>query len=284
MKNIGNDYYYNNTMRNYFLALFFLLNATSLFAQRHEIGAFLGGANLIADVGSESYINPFPNRQEGGKLGVPVVVGAIYRFNFNPYMGFRLGFYHSQVNNNDQNSNQLYKRRRNAFYKNNITEGSLLFEYNFLPINDENNGHSPFIFAGIGGFLSSEKEVYFRETAIYDAAGNVVEPSGIDERKKRVGNISFPIGVGYKIKFNYNWVIAAEVGFRYTNSDKLDYSEYTFNKNLFDQDGNLRPDADINTYNDYRKKHIGNISNTDWYVFTGLSLTYAFGRPPCYCD
>lgn len=269
-------------MKNYFLALLLLVNATSLLAQRHELGGFLGGANLISDIGSESYVNPIPNRLESGKINIPYIAGLIYRFNFNPYMGVRLGFYHSQVNNHDQNSNQLYKRNRKKFFKNNITEGSLLFEYNFFPINDEGNAHSPFIFAGIAGFMSCEREVFFRETDIKDSQGNVVDPRGIDVRKKSAANFSLPIGVGYKIKFNYNWVLAAEVGFRYTNSDKLDYSEYTFNRNLYDQNGNLREEVDATKYLDYQR--IGNISNTDWYVFSGLSLTYAFGRPPCYCD
>lgn len=264
-------------MRNYILACFLLLSATSLFAQRHEVGVFLGGANLISDVGSERYINPMPNRLESGKVGLPVTVGVLYRFNFNPHMGLRLGVYYGQVNDHDLNSNQRYKNERKSFFKNNIGEGSILFEYNFFPINDEGNSHSPFIFAGIGGFMSSENEVFYRQTAILDADGNEVTPEGIDVRKKTAANMALPIGVGYKIKFNYNWVLAAEVGFRYTNTDRLDYSEYNLNNNIYDENGNLR--GNISNYNTF-----GNVSNTDWYVFTGLSLTYAFGRPPCYCN
>lgn len=264
-------------MKNYIIALIMLLSTTSLFAQRHELGLFLGGANLISDIGSENYINPIPSRLKNGKLGVPAVGGVLYRFNFNPHMGFRLGLSYAQVNDHDMNSGQLYKRQRKAFFKNNIAEGSLLFEYNFFPINDEGNAHSPFIFAGIGAFSSRENEVYYRETAIVDENGNVIEPVGIDTRKKTVANFSFPVGAGYKLKVGYNWVIAAEVGFRYTNTDRLDLSAYSFNDNIYNEDGSLR--GDIGEY-----KTIGNISNTDWYVFTGLSLTYAFGRPPCYCN
>ena len=34
--------------------------------------------------------------------------------------------------------------------------------------------------------------------------------------------------------------------------------------------------------NDVLVKH-GEIYNNDWYVFTGLALSYTFGRQPCYC-
>ena len=33
---------------------------------------------------------------------------------------------------------------------------------------------------------------------------------------------------------------------------------------------------------DLQVKH-GELYNNDWYVFTGLALSYTFGRQPCYC-
>ncbi|WP_313791490.1 DUF6089 family protein [Lacinutrix neustonica] len=27
----------------------------------------------------------------------------------------------------------------------------------------------------------------------------------------------------------------------------------------------------------------GNLNNNDWYTFTGITLTYTFGRNPCFC-
>jgi hypothetical protein len=27
----------------------------------------------------------------------------------------------------------------------------------------------------------------------------------------------------------------------------------------------------------------GNINNNDWYVFTGLTISFTFGDLPCYC-
>ena len=55
------------------------------------------------------------------------------------------------------------------------------------------------------------------------------------------------------------------MGARYTFSDEIDGSE---------------PDAQ-------ELKEIvrfGNFNNNEWYVFSGLTLTYTFGRKPCYCN
>ena len=35
---------------------------------------------------------------------------------------------------------------------------------------------------------------------------------------------------------------------------------------------------------EYSKRVYGNTSNKDWYVLSGITLTYSFGRPACYCD
>jgi hypothetical protein len=55
-----------------------------------------------------------------------------------------------------------------------------------------------------------------------------------------------------------------EVAARYTFSDELDGSV---------------PDT-----KELKKLRFGNINNTDWYVFSGITLTYTFGRNPCFCN
>ena len=35
---------------------------------------------------------------------------------------------------------------------------------------------------------------------------------------------------------------------------------------------------------EYREEFsFGNINNNDWYMFSGITLTYTFGTNPCYC-
>ena len=65
-------------------------------------------------------------------------------------------------------------------------------------------------------------------------------------------NFTMPFGVGYKTKLAYNVGIAFETSFRYTFKDVLD--------------GNIT----------------ANPNNNDWYVFTGITIVYGFGREGCY--
>ena len=62
--------------------------------------------------------------------------------------------------------------------------------------------------------------------------------------------------VGIKSNLSPSLILALEAGARYTLTDNVDGS---FNQNF------------------------GNINNNDWYVFSGVTLTYTFGNKPCYC-
>ncbi|HUH35769.1 MAG TPA: DUF6089 family protein [Moheibacter sp.] len=278
-------------MKNYFLLILGLFFSVS-FAQRHEIGVFLGGANVIGDIGRTNYINPMPVSYDSESLmdRVPFAVGGLYRFNFNPYMGVRANLMFSKVVGSDYVAPEQYKKNRGYSYKNNITEASLLFEYNFFDINDEKGKkHSPYIFAGIGVFMYNENRYTVNNTFARDANGVILQPNAIateivSKSEKETG-MTTPFGFGYKYKYRGNFVISAEVGFRHTKTDNLDLSfaketDFTFN----DEPG-LNPDdlIELNS-NIIRSRQVGNTSNYDWYVFTGLTLTYTFGRPPCYCD
>lgn len=269
------------------LGLFFSLSI----AQRHEIGIFAGGANVIGDIGKSNYINPMPVSYGSESIvdRIPFAVGALYRFNFNPYMGVRFNGIYSRVVGADASAPEQYKKQRDYAYKNNIIEGSLVFEYNFFDINDEHGKkHSPYIFAGVGAFLYDKALYTVENTFARNENGVILVPNTIateiNTRTEKETKFTFPFGAGYKYKYR-QFVVSAEVGFRYTSTDNLDHSfasteDFTFNSEpgLNDQEVN-----DLNS-NIIKSRQVGNMSNTDWYVFTGLTLTYTFGRPPCYCD
>ena len=60
-------------MRRLFLFVFILCFSQLTFAQRHELGIFAGGANVIGDIGKANYINPFPTKTEpDGKIYLPI--------------------------------------------------------------------------------------------------------------------------------------------------------------------------------------------------------------------
>ena len=69
-----------------------------------------------------------------------------------------------------------------------------------------------------------------------------------------------PFGIGYKTKLANNIGIAIETSFRYTFKDDIDGYPYDQNS------------ANIQI----------NPNDNDWYVFTGITIVYAFGREGCY--
>lgn len=274
------------------LGLFFSLTI----AQRHEIGVFGGGANIIGDIGRSNYINPMPVSYNSQKITdkLPIALGLVYRFNFNPHMGVRFNAIYGKVIGNDALAPEAYKKERGYAYKNSILEGSLLFEYNFFDINNENAAkHSPFIFAGIGAFMYDKNSYTVTHTFATGPNGNVIVPNEINSeittKSEKQSSFSFPIGAGYKIKYKHNWVLAAEVGFRYTQTDNLDHSfasadDFTFITEAGLDQAPFETEIIRRNQSAIESRQVGNTSNFDWYVFTGLTLTYTFGRPPCYCD
>ena len=69
--------------------------------------------------------------------------------------------------------------------------------------------------------------------------------------------------IGAKYRVENSFILSFEIGARYKFTDKID--------------GNILNSEEI-SYN------FGNINNNDWYMFTGINITYTFGRKPCYCN
>ena len=279
-------------MKNLLVIILGITFSTAI-AQRHEIGVFGGGANVIGDIGRSNYINPMPVSYNSGKISdkLPIAMGLIYRFNFNPHMGVRFNAMYGKVIGSDKTAPEEYKKERGYTYKNNILEGSLVFEYNFFDINNEDGKkHSPYIFAGVGAFMFDKNLYTVNHTFGRDPITGVLynpptTQTDISTRTEKETSFTVPFGAGYKMKLKQQFVISAEVGFRYTQSDNIDHSFSSYNDFTF----NSEPGLDENTISELnsnivRSRQVGNTSNYDWYVFTGLTLTYTFGRPPCYCD
>ena len=183
------------------IALFFI----NLFAhaQRHEIGIQLGTSNLTGDIGKTKYINPFPNSINNlANEGIPFYGAIMYRMNFNPYQSVRFRLAYNHIQFNDKYAQELYRASRGLYGTNSVYEASAIFDYNFLPVNEEQKSMlSPYIFGGISGLM-------FNTTLEGNKFG-----------------FAIPFGAGLKYKFNYNWALFGEFMFRATNSDTLDYSD-----------------------------------------------------------
>ncbi|WP_294331599.1 DUF6089 family protein [uncultured Chryseobacterium sp.] len=280
----------------------------SVKAQRNELGVRLGMSNLVGDIGRSNYLLQKPlDLSRASDWGVPFYGGILYRFNFNPHQTVRLDLGYNQIQFNDKVAKEDYRRNRNSFGKNDVYEASLVFEYNFFPVNNEQKGMvSPYIFGGVGALMFDAPKATITNDFRRDADGIAQAP--INEldftttatySTGRKVTAHLPFGVGLKYKFNYNWAIFAEATFRYTLTDQLDYNKVlnkdvvaTYNGDILSPvtNGSLLQTGAYYVVSKEREaaligqRNIGDTRSKDWMNTVSLGLTYSFGRPPCYCD
>ena len=216
----------------------------STYSQEVEVGAFAGGANFIGDVGKTNYI--LPNTPVGG---------LIAKWNRSPRHAIRLTLLYAEISADDTKSSDTRRQQRGYSFENSIAEASLGIEFNFwdFDLTEPLPQSTPYLYTGI---------TYFR-------ADHVLLDTGRNGNLVNEGDnwaFSIPMVMGYKEAVTEHIIGAFEIGARYSLTDNLDGSwpeEYL---------GRREPD-----------KEFGNRNTNDWYVFTGITFTFTFGRKPCYC-
>lgn len=256
-----------------FIAIFCFLSLAK--AQRHEIGVQLGMSNLVGDIGRTNYIFQRPVGSISD-AGLPFYGGVLYRMNFNPYQTVRLNLGFSNVQFDDRYAKEDYRRMRRLSGTNSLMSADLLFEYNFLPVNDEQRSMiSPYIFAGVSGL--------YMNAAKPELTINSATDISVRYNSDKIFTMGLPLGLGLKYKFNYNWALSGEFLFRPTFSDQVDYSmlkeeDVTVAKTSLNQEQTALV---VQSFIDQR--NVGNLNSKDWINTVSLILSYSFGRPPCYC-
>lgn len=176
-------------------------------------------------------------------------LGLLYKWNKSPRHSYRFSYTQSKIVSNDLDSEEDGRNQRGYRFENSIKEVSLGLEFNFFDFNlhQMRNKITPYIYSGIS---------YFRYDELYIL-------SGVTRKDKSAGSFAIPMILGIKSNLTTNFIVGLEVGARYTLTDNLDGSN--------PKNDNLEP------------LRFGNINNNDWYVFSGVTLTYTFGNKPCYC-
>ncbi|OOV29037.1 hypothetical protein BXU11_03660 [Flavobacterium sp. LM5] len=176
--------------------------------------------------------------------------GILYKWNKSPRHAYRFSYTQSQLYSNDADSKENSRLQRGYSFKNNIKELSGGLEFNFFDFNlhESKVKVTPYVFSGLNFFFHDELYI--------DSIGDTY-------KDKTSNSIAIPMAIGIKSNFSRRFVIGLEVGARYTFTDNID--------------GN-NPSAE-----NLQNLRFGNINNTDWYVFSGITLTYTFGEKPCYC-
>jgi len=183
-----------------------------------------------------------------------LAIGGILKWNRSPRHSFRASLLLAEIKGDDIKSSESRRNQRGYKFKNTVKELSIGIEYTFweFDVHSQNSVSAPYLYTGLTAFSYN---------ALYkNNSNNNIVSSG------ESFSLAIPMVVGYKTSITRYAKLGFEIGARYTFTDNLDGS----NPNK------------ANTDNDSLR--FGNVENDDWYVFSGVTLTFAFGRKPCYCN
>lgn len=232
-------------MKHLLLLIFLFACFKSASAQTFEVGPFIGGANYIGDVGSTAWINPNT-----------LVAGGIAKWNISDRHSYRLTLLYADIAADDSKSSEVRRQQRGYTFSNHIAEVSLGIEFNYyeFDLSKPSEQRTPYLYTGITYFNSKH---HYLSTDL--------PASGILEPQSDNWEFAIPMVLGYKQTISQKIIAAFEIGARYTFTDNIDGS------NPEELLGRREP-----------SREFGNTNTKDWYVFSGVSLTFTFGKKPCY--
>lgn len=181
-----------------------------------------------------------------------IAVSGLVKWNRSRRHSFRGSLTYTKLEALDRKSSDPRRAERNYQFAKQIIEISGGLEFNFFDFNTFAGGgeSTPYLATGISALYHSN--FYFNNGVL------------VPENTKSWA-FGIPIIAGYKTTLTDRLILGAEIGVRYSYSDEID--------------GSL-PDSE-KLHDDFS---FGNLSNNDWYTFTQITLTYTFGRKPCFCE
>ncbi|MBT8264161.1 MAG: hypothetical protein KJN75_02380 [Muriicola sp.] len=177
-----------------------------------------------------------------------LAVGGLFKWNISKRYAWRASVIYGDFKADDLKSSLASRQQRGYELDNSIFETSVGLEFNFVEYNLHKLGpaFTPYLYTGI---------TYFRYDYNYFDAGQ------LQNTNQKEGSFAIPMTVGAKARINKFLILGGEIGARYTFTDNLDASN---------------PEG-----SNFEQFRFGNILSNDWYVFSGVTLTYTFGRKPC---
>lgn len=182
-----------------------------------------------------------------------LAIGGIIKWNRSNRHSFRGTLIYSELSGDDLKSDDRSRQLRGLSYQYKFLEASLGVEYTFWEweLYSGKQHITPYMYTGI---------------AAYSYGPTALNSNGQLQQYDRSINFALPFILGVKTNITDHLILGAEIGARFAFTDNLDGSN---------------PNGELEDREDLK---FGNTANQDWYVFSGFTLTYTFGRKPCYCN
>lgn len=236
---------------------------------RHGVFSFSAG------VGISSYFGDLKDSRTDLWARPSTQLGVQYRLNNHLHLRNELFWYRiaGADSLNDQESD-IYSR--NLSFRSDNVEWNLVARYEYFNKFSRYNRPllNPYGFAGIGLTTVSPKAQYQGEWV-------ALRPLMTEGEDYSPVALVIPFGLGVSYHVNNNWDVSMEWGYRYTFTDYLDDVSTThigvdhvadpLRRALSDR----RPEMGLQPVPAGNKR--GNPGSNDWYLITGLKLTYTPG-------
>lgn len=245
-----------------------------------EIGPWAGASIYFGDLNTDFRLDR-PNLAGG--------FGA--RYNFNHRLAAKVSFNYGRIEAYDSDSDNPFERNRNLSFQSDIFEGTLQFEFNFLPYF---HGHkeywfTPYVFGGISVFQHDPQTV--TDDGDLVSLRELGTEGQLRGEEYLVLGSALTAGVGFKWDLSYEISMDVHLSIRNANTDYLDDVSTTYpnTSDLQRQRGQLAVDlSDRGLMLDNNGDRIdrqgeqrGDATVNDRYIFVGIGFNYYFGDVRC---
>lgn len=277
----------------------------TLKAQKHEVGADLGAAWYLGDLGRTSFAGNSYFSDVAGAMARPMG-GIHYKYTLNKHFTIRAALAFTMIAGDDRfskgkelESSEWFRNYRNLHFRSFLLESSVLVEFNVLRFVPGSRKYrwTPYLTAGVGLIAFNPKAEYQGKWVALQPLGT--EGQGLPQYpdRKRYSRVQpiIPLGIGIKYNVSTNMVLSFTVAHRFTFTDHLDDVSGTYvSANDFEaaygahvaqlvyalSRRSVEKDADgyfayITKAGEYR----GNPKRNDGYLFVSLGFSYVLGKP-----
>jgi len=241
----------------------FWVYGSSLSAQTLEAGLFAGGSYYLGD------LNPGKQFQNYN-----IAYGVLARYDIDDRWAVKVSAYRGTVKGNSSQSK--FMPERDLSFTSPVTDISAVAEFNFFDfwIGSRKNWITPYIYAGFSFFLFNPKNggVSLRDL------GTEGQNMGYEGRQPyKLYSFGIPFGLGVKVSLARRLGLAVFWELHKTFTDYLDDVSKTYYLNgpsINKNDPSQFLSDPTMSYSPGMQR--GNSRSTDWYSFSGVTLTYKF--------